>query len=404
MNWKIHILAIVTFLVSVASAQSGVETIASTDLSRKPYTGVSWTWTAFSDVAVRLVVQKDGEDFMTAGWGGTLFVGDGSMGCAIPGVAQGYNELRFDVDRGLMPTNGRYAVQILATNDAGRVEEWARGTLTVRANPAAAGMPTNWSAYADIARKVAPYIDAEGILTSPENADALWGAVSNRTDALIQAVSPKPDFTTGNETLVETIGAVAPPPADYGTVKERAMSAVQTLRPSTNYTDSVLRSFASTGAVSRAAVYGTPTRWTDATGCVWEVVIDLRWDIVYKDLDYGPQYGIHIEPSGLGSGRYWEPYSGEYSTGEAKGDEDSTVLVWDGEAITDFTATRTVCVNTNLVGRVAYMNEITAEIRKQSLGGIWDGRLEVWWTPIMENGALRYVAATNVNLGAEENQ
>ena len=70
----------------------------------------------------------------------------------------------------------------------------------------------------------------------------------------------------------------------------------------------------------------------------------------------------------------------------------------------------------NLVGRLALTNDIpdvsgyatpadvTAAIREQSLGGIWDQQLGVWWTPIMQNGALRYVATTNVNLSAGGNQ
>lgn len=44
--------------------------------------------------------------------------------------------------------------------------------------------------------------------------------------------------------------------------------------------------------------------------------------------------------------------------------------------------------------------EVENTIRAKSLGGIWDAQLEVWWTPIMENGALRYIATTNVNLNA----
>lgn len=47
---------------------------------------------------------------------------------------------------------------------------------------------------------------------------------------------------------------------------------------------------------------------------------------------------------------------------------------------------------------------VVGTIREHSLGGIWDSRLGVWWRPVMENGALRYVAATNVNLSAEGNQ
>jgi len=44
--------------------------------------------------------------------------------------------------------------------------------------------------------------------------------------------------------------------------------------------------------------------------------------------------------------------------------------------------------------------DVTAAIREQSLGGIWDADLEVWWTPRMRNGSLTYEATTNVNLNA----
>jgi hypothetical protein len=47
--------------------------------------------------------------------------------------------------------------------------------------------------------------------------------------------------------------------------------------------------------------------------------------------------------------------------------------------------------------------DVTNAIREQSLGGIWDQELEVWWTPVMRNGTLTYQATTNVNLNAEAN-
>ena len=45
--------------------------------------------------------------------------------------------------------------------------------------------------------------------------------------------------------------------------------------------------------------------------------------------------------------------------------------------------------------------DVTAAIREQSLGGIWDEAMQVWWTPRMRNGSLTYEATTNVNLNAE---
>ena len=50
----------------------------------------------------------------------------------------------------------------------------------------------------------------------------------------------------------------------------------------------------------------------------------------------------------------------------------------------------------------AATNAAEAVVRTKSLGGIWDRQLEVWWTPIMENGALRYCATTNINMEANQ--
>ena len=44
--------------------------------------------------------------------------------------------------------------------------------------------------------------------------------------------------------------------------------------------------------------------------------------------------------------------------------------------------------------------DTTAAIREQSLGGIWDETLQVWWTPRMRDGNLTYEATTNINLNA----
>ena len=100
------------------------------------------------------------------------------------------------------------------------------------------------------------------------------------------------------------------------------------LEPSTNYTDRSLSSFAATGTVARAASYGTPTRWTDATGCVWEVVGYGNWtqtegaegfSVMWfseDDLDYyyTDQPGWYII-----SGRYYPLYGGDADDTEVSG-------------------------------------------------------------------------------------
>lgn len=275
------------------------------------------------------------------------------------------------------------------------------------------------------------------------------------TDARILELAPVPDISgkadaANTYTKAETdakIVELAPQPGNYATVSNKAMSAIQehqslwpAVQAATNYTGGALGAFAATGTVFRASSYGTPTRWTDSTGCVWEVAIDSQWSVEYEDPEYGPQYAIRIEPSGLGNGMYWIPMVGESACGVAKGDEGSTVLVWEGDAITDFTATRTSVVTTNLVGRVALTNDIPAVpaetdptvpswakapskptytasevgatdgetvtniVREVSLVGIWDSKLGVWWTPHMDDGGYYWIATTNVDMNAEGNE
>ena len=242
-----------------------------------------------------------------------------------------------------------------------------------------------------------------------------------RVDEQIAAATnaiPAPDYSTGNAALVATIEATAPAPGDYETVSNRAMSAAI---GQTNLVNRALGRFSSTGSVARAAAYGTPTRWTDATGCVWEVGLVLGTPVsdtpgaVWLSYEYWPDDDrgkAFMKLNGVG----WEQYANlpegwasfTFNGEASKSDYSEGTLPYD----VTFVRRLEVPV-TNLVGRVAMTSEIpdvsgyatpadvTAAIREQSLGGIWDSHLGVWWTPIMENGALRYVATTNVNLNAE---
>ena len=185
-----------------------------------------------------------------------------------------------------------------------------------------------------------------------------FGAPSNVFASAVLRLTHAPGFAPSSLPL--------PVPAiDFATVELRNLSALTNgwsfgstidLTASTNYTDSALGAFAATGAVARASSYGTPTRWTDATGCVWEVGYS-DWVIEYNDPAMA-YYGVRLVESGQGDGAYWIPYVGEAPSGEAKGYADSTEIVWLNEAIADFRATRTLLGTTNLVGRVAYTNDI----------------------------------------------
>lgn len=207
---------------------------------------------------------------------------------------------------------------------------------------------------------------------------------------------------------------LAQTPGDYANVSNRAMSAIQehqslwpAVAASTNYTDAALGAFAATGSVARAAAYGTPTRWTDANGCVWSVVgVGTGVWTFYSDGTHEWNEAQYYEDG------VWIANCDGYNA-YADGGEDATsldFLCYDNGARAS--ATQTVEYVNNLVGRVALTNDVpdvsgyatsadvTAAIREQSLGGIYDSELGVWWTPIMENGALRYTATTNVNLNA----
>ena len=140
------------------------------------------------------------------------------------------------------------------------------------------------------------------------------------------------------------------------------------LEPSTNYTDRALGAFAETGTVERARGYGSPTRWTDVTGCVWESSIDVHapWDgWVGGRLVYDEDWDVWSVATAAGTDILG--YSdGEWGLGSithsvslsahAPLDATRIVLLGNGDPVT---LTRSVTI-TNLVGRVALTNDIPA--------------------------------------------
>ena len=169
-------------------------------------------------------------------------------------------------------------------------------------------------------------------------------------------------------------------PGNYAIVSNRAMSAIQehqTLEPSTNYTDSAIGIFASTGAVSRAATYGTPTRWTDATGCVWEVsygwlvytngALAVGWTAWNYQIDAGPNggyYGLMIGPNEDLDSWTYPVASGLFPSAPQWNAEYESVYDTDYEyrGIVQGDTIRAVRGGTNLVGRVALTNDISQAI------------------------------------------
>ena len=135
------------------------------------------------------------------------------------------------------------------------------------------------------------------------------------------------------------------------------------LEPSTNYTDRALSTFASTGTVARARSYGTPTRWTDSTGCVWKTGLAFT-DWTFSDgLDRAVIWGEYYDELG------WPVY-GEDVRGTDSSDYEWFITLAEATNVTRFvyvkedgtevTATRTTYESTKLVGRVALTNDIPA--------------------------------------------
>ena len=127
----------------------------------------------------------------------------------------------------------------------------------------------------------------------------------------------------------------------------------------------------STGTVARALTYGTPTRWTDATGCVWQV------DLGYQKIIY-----IYSDPFELSTDSptilRWDEVGGIYSLAYYKTTHEweysntggdwtnkqeivlgqQTITLYDRFENEDpISFDLTYAPTTNLVGRVAYTND-----------------------------------------------
>lgn len=127
--------------------------------------------------------------------------------------------------------------------------------------------------------------------------------------------------------------------------------------------DGPIGAFASTGAVKRAELHGTPTRWTDATGCVWEVARNAGWSLssytgfTPEDISswVGPYWHGADEEMYTTDGWFLEPGGTPTYLG---GDPNATTLHYDmgDEFVANWT--RYDILVTNLVGRTALTNDI----------------------------------------------
>ncbi len=212
-----------------------------------------------------------------------------------------------------------------------------------------------WSAPATIQSNVLSAVWSPELDPGAERVSLFFGAPSNAYAAAVLRLRHSPGFAPGAMPDPETFHESDPVFAAWLSTYTPPETS---LEPSTNYTDRTLGAFASTGAVARALSYGTPTRWTDATGCVWEVVQEVgEW--VFSGGPSGHTYEV----------AYGAPYT-----------IDSWTLLVDGNqvAFTPGVATSTMVTfrnifidgvectvvasrmhdSTNLVGRVALTNDI----------------------------------------------
>lgn len=315
------------------------------------------------------------------------------------------------------------------------------------------GMETSWwSVPAAVSSNVIAATWSPDLDPGADRVLLFFGAPSNAYAAAVLRLRHSPGFTP----------ATPPPPAAF-TESDPVFSAwrstFQETDPvfstwlSTNDQRSVIRDtiadYAATGTVSRASSYGTPTRWTDATGCVWEVSVGA-WLVTHSpplgenDSFGGPEWvgdDSWVGDYFTGPGWYIWATSMTYEMISSDPKFDSYTREWYGND-SDYTTTCIRPTLTNLVGRVAYTNDlpstngflrseadpnvyawaksptkptytaqevgatdgnaVTSIVRSVSRGGLWDPALGVWWTPQIVNGAYQWVATTNVDLSAEE--
>ena len=168
-------------------------------------------------------------------------------------------------------------------------------------------------------------------------------------------------------------------------------AAATDLTPATNYTDAVAATLrAKSDLAYRNAAHNGIEKWV-VTIHGETATLTAEWDENFQGWlnNDPPVFGIGIRIAERG-----------YILWTTGGDFPFTVS--GGSAtVNDGWFTYTLAPVDFPVDRLALVSETATMIREQSLGGIWDEELQVWWTPSMRKGSLTYEATTNVNLNAE---
>ncbi|MBR0505676.1 MAG: hypothetical protein IJJ84_09735 [Kiritimatiellae bacterium] len=222
-----------------------------------------------------------------------------------------------------------------------------------------------WSAPATIQSNVLSATWSPALDPGADRVSLFFGAPSNAYASAVLRLRHSPGFAPGTMPDPETFHESDPVFAAWLSTYTPPDTS---LEPSTNYTDRALGEFAATGTVFRAATYGTPTRWTDATGCVWEVMLNVWVDhaegnvfrggtSIFPSEEEGDMRGyLYYDPAameyvgGTGGGWYYNGHSSAESPGAVfAGGPDATSLDNGRFTFGNFT---------NLVSRVAYTDDI----------------------------------------------
>lgn len=231
-----------------------------------------------------------------------------------------------------------------------------------------------WSAPATIRSNVLSAVWSPEMDPGAERVSLFFGAPSNAYASAVLRLRHSPGFAPGAmpdpESFHESdpeftawLSSFQESDPVFSSWLEGYTPPDTSLEPATNYTDRALSSFAATGIVARARSYGTPTRWTDSTGCVWKTGLAFT-DWTFSDgLDRAVIWGEYYDELG------WPVY-GEDVRGTDSSDygwfitlaeaTNATRFVYVKEDGTEVTATRTTYESTNLVGRIALTNDIPA--------------------------------------------
>jgi len=253
-----------------------------------------------------------------------------------------------------------------------------------------------WSVPATVQSNVLSATWSPALDPGTDRVSLFFGAPSNAYAAAVLRLRHSPGFAPGTMPDPETFHESDPVFAAWLSTYTPPNTS---LEPSTNYTDRALGAFAATGAVARATVYGTPTRWTDASGRVWEAVYEHFTDWAFSGVPDGYVFWLSDYNGSLPGYSWWleKVGGGEYYQDDFFAEEpDSTELsinILNGIIIT---CTREwVESGTNLVGRVALTNDLpdTASIQSD----IADLRTESALVYRLYSGSNVVAEVTNYN-------